>query len=90
MPQSRALRGWRPYALGAGSNSCAGPYPLTIPLQPDPPASAIGRGTQYAYGQILERHGLMPGMQRVVGYLKADEARHLAYEAAFGGDEPVP
>jgi hypothetical protein len=29
-------------------------------------------------------------MQRVVGYLKADEARHLAYEAAFGGDEPVP
>lgn len=33
----------------------------------------------HAYGQILEENGLMPGMQRVVGYLRADESRHLAY-----------
>jgi len=33
----------------------------------------------HAYGTILERNGLMPGMQRVVGYLKADESRHLAF-----------
>lgn len=33
----------------------------------------------HAYGRILERHGLMPGMQTVVGHLKSDEARHLAY-----------
>ncbi len=33
----------------------------------------------HAYGSILERNGLMPGMQQTVGYLKADESRHLAY-----------
>lgn len=33
----------------------------------------------HAYGRILENHGLMPGMQRVVRHLQADEARHLAY-----------
>lgn len=33
----------------------------------------------HAYYSILERHGWMPGMRRAVGYLKADEARHMAY-----------
>ncbi len=33
----------------------------------------------HAYGSILERNQLMPGMQKTVGYLKADESRHLAY-----------
>ena len=33
----------------------------------------------HAYHQILERHDLMPGMRQAVAYLKADEARHLAY-----------
>jgi ribonucleoside-diphosphate reductase beta chain len=33
----------------------------------------------HGYLSILERHGLMPGMQRAVAYLKADEARHMAY-----------
>ena len=33
----------------------------------------------HAYYSILARHGLMPGMQQGVSYLKSDEARHLAY-----------
>lgn len=33
----------------------------------------------HAYHRILERHGLMPGMQRAVALLKRDESRHLAY-----------
>jgi ribonucleoside-diphosphate reductase beta chain len=33
----------------------------------------------HAYYAILERHDLMPGMRRAVAYLKADEARHLAF-----------
>lgn len=33
----------------------------------------------YGYQQILTRNGLMPGMQQVVGYLRADESRHMAY-----------
>ncbi|MEL7060214.1 MAG: R2-like ligand-binding oxidase [Acidobacteriota bacterium] len=33
----------------------------------------------HAYHQILVEHGIMPGMQEVVGHLKSDEARHLAY-----------
>lgn len=33
----------------------------------------------HGYLAILERHGLMPGMQQAVAYLKADEARHMAY-----------
>ena len=33
----------------------------------------------HAYHQILVEHGIMPGMQRAVEYLKADESRHMAY-----------
>lgn len=33
----------------------------------------------HGYLSILERNELMPGMQRAVAYLKADEARHMAY-----------
>lgn len=33
----------------------------------------------YAYQQMLHKNDLMPGMQQVVGYLRADESRHLAY-----------
>jgi ribonucleoside-diphosphate reductase beta chain len=33
----------------------------------------------HAYGAILARHGLMPGMQQVVRHLQRDESRHLAY-----------
>jgi len=33
----------------------------------------------HAYGAILERHGLMPGMRRAVEHLKTDESRHMAY-----------
>ena len=28
---------------------------------------------------MLERNGILPGMQQAVAYLKADEARHIAY-----------
>lgn len=33
----------------------------------------------HAYYETLRRNGIMPGMQRVVDYLKRDESRHLAY-----------
>ncbi|HEX2092483.1 MAG TPA: R2-like ligand-binding oxidase [Longimicrobiaceae bacterium] len=33
----------------------------------------------YAYDILLQRNGIMPGMQRVVGHLRRDESRHLAY-----------
>lgn len=33
----------------------------------------------HAYDQLLQRHGLMPGMQQVIGHLRRDEARHIAY-----------
>ncbi|HMB52911.1 MAG TPA: R2-like ligand-binding oxidase [Thermoanaerobaculia bacterium] len=33
----------------------------------------------HGYHQILVRNELMPGMQQAVAYLKADEARHMAY-----------
>ena len=33
----------------------------------------------HAYLTVLERNGILPGMQRAVAYLKADEARHMAY-----------
>lgn len=33
----------------------------------------------HAYLTVLERHGILPGMQRAVALLKADEARHMAY-----------
>ncbi len=33
----------------------------------------------HAYYNILEKNGLMPGMRRAVGHLKADESRHMAY-----------
>jgi ribonucleoside-diphosphate reductase beta chain len=33
----------------------------------------------YAYDQMLRRNGIMPGMQQVIGHLRRDEARHIAY-----------
>jgi ribonucleoside-diphosphate reductase beta chain len=33
----------------------------------------------HAYDQLLQRTGLMPGMQQVIGHLRRDEARHIAY-----------
>jgi len=33
----------------------------------------------HAYLTVLERNQILPGMQRAVAYLKADEARHMAY-----------
>jgi ribonucleoside-diphosphate reductase beta chain len=33
----------------------------------------------HAYDTLLRRRGIMPGMQRVVGHLRRDESRHLAY-----------
>ncbi len=33
----------------------------------------------HVYHSILEERGILPGMQRVVRHLEADEARHLAY-----------
>ena len=33
----------------------------------------------HAYDQLLQRNGIMPGMQRVVAHLRRDEARHIAY-----------
>ena len=33
----------------------------------------------YGYQQMLAKNGLMPGMQQVIGHLRADESRHLAY-----------
>jgi ribonucleoside-diphosphate reductase beta chain len=32
-----------------------------------------------AYDALLQRNGIMPGMQQVIGHLRRDEARHLAY-----------
>lgn len=32
-----------------------------------------------AYDRLLKRNDLMPGMQEVVGHLRRDEARHIAY-----------
>jgi ribonucleoside-diphosphate reductase beta chain len=32
-----------------------------------------------AYGTMLERRGIMPGMRRVMTYFKQDESRHIAY-----------
>ncbi len=33
----------------------------------------------HAYGAILDRRGILPGMRSIVGHLQSDEARHLAY-----------
>ncbi len=33
----------------------------------------------YVFHSVLEQRGIMPGMQRVMSYLKQDESRHLAY-----------
>lgn len=33
----------------------------------------------HAYDQLLQRNGIMPGMQQVIGHLRRDEARHIAY-----------
>jgi len=33
----------------------------------------------HAYDALLRRNDLMPGMQRIVGHLRRDESRHLAY-----------
>jgi ribonucleoside-diphosphate reductase beta chain len=32
-----------------------------------------------AYDSLLQRNGIMPGMQRVVTHLRRDESRHIAY-----------
>jgi ribonucleoside-diphosphate reductase beta chain len=33
----------------------------------------------YAFDRLLRDNGIMPGMQEVVGHLRRDESRHLAY-----------
>ncbi|HEX8393173.1 MAG TPA: R2-like ligand-binding oxidase [Longimicrobium sp.] len=33
----------------------------------------------HAYDMLLQRNGIMPGMQRVIGNLRRDESRHIAY-----------
>ena len=33
----------------------------------------------HAYRQMLERNGILPGMQKVVRHLEGDESRHMAY-----------
>lgn len=33
----------------------------------------------HAYDQMLQRNGIMPGMQQIIGHLRRDEARHIAY-----------
>lgn len=33
----------------------------------------------HAYDQMLRRNGIMPGMQQIIGHLRRDEARHIAY-----------
>jgi ribonucleoside-diphosphate reductase beta chain len=33
----------------------------------------------YAYHLVLERHGIMPGMQKAMMLFKRDESRHIAY-----------
>lgn len=33
----------------------------------------------HAYYEVLKKRGIMPGMLRIVDYLKRDESRHLAY-----------
>lgn len=33
----------------------------------------------HGYDQMLRRNGIMPGMQTVIGHLRRDEARHIAY-----------
>lgn len=33
----------------------------------------------HAYFSVLKANGIMPGMQKIVDYLKRDESRHLAY-----------
>jgi ribonucleoside-diphosphate reductase beta chain len=33
----------------------------------------------HAYDALLQRHHIMPGMQRVIAHLRRDEARHIAY-----------
>lgn len=33
----------------------------------------------HAYYSVLKTHGILPGMQKIVDYLKRDESRHLAY-----------
>lgn len=33
----------------------------------------------HAYDRLLQRNGIMPGMQQVVTHLRRDEARHIAY-----------
>ena len=33
----------------------------------------------HGYDQMLRRNGIMPGMQAIIGHLRRDEARHIAY-----------
>jgi ribonucleoside-diphosphate reductase beta chain len=39
----------------------------------------------HAYHHMLERNGLMPGMQRAIHYIRRDESRHLAFGLYFIG-----
>ncbi len=33
----------------------------------------------HAYDAVLQRNGIMPGMQRVIAHIRRDESRHIAY-----------
>jgi ribonucleoside-diphosphate reductase beta chain len=33
----------------------------------------------HGYDMMLQRNGIMPGMQTIIGHLRRDEARHIAY-----------
>ncbi|HEX8904877.1 MAG TPA: R2-like ligand-binding oxidase, partial [Longimicrobiaceae bacterium] len=33
----------------------------------------------HAYDHLLQRNGIMPGMQRVIAHIRRDESRHIAY-----------
>ncbi|HEX8242309.1 MAG TPA: hypothetical protein VF541_02390, partial [Longimicrobium sp.] len=37
----------------------------------------------HAYDALLQRHGIMPGMQRVIAHVRRDESRHIAYGVYF-------
>jgi ribonucleoside-diphosphate reductase beta chain len=37
----------------------------------------------HGYDRMLRRNGIMPGMQTIIGHLRRDEARHIAYGVFF-------
>jgi ribonucleoside-diphosphate reductase beta chain len=37
----------------------------------------------YGYHKMLTDNGILPGMQQLVGYVKRDESRHLAFAVYF-------